>query len=94
MTARCTVIVGERANVLCVPNAAFKWVQGKRVVLVEDAFGVRPVLVRTGMEGLTHTEVLWGLEEGQRVATSLDLPTPLPEEWLEILAAPVEGQDS
>ncbi|HIW00492.1 MAG TPA: MATE family efflux transporter [Candidatus Desulfovibrio intestinipullorum] len=93
MTARCTVIAGEKENVLCVPNAAFKWIQDRKVVFVEDGAGVHPVLVRTGMEGLTHTEVLSGLEEGQRVATSLELPTPLPEDWMQLLAeeAPREG---
>lgn len=96
MTARCTVIVGEKENVLCVPNTAFKWIQDKKVVFVEETAGVRPVLVRTGMEGLTHTEVLAGLEEGQKVVTSLDLPTPLPEDWLQLLAedAPEEDQVS
>lgn len=95
MTARCNVIVGEKENVLCVPNTAFKWIRNRKVVFVEDTAGVRPVLVRTGIEGLTHTEVLEGLEEGQRVATSLDLPTPLPEEWLKVLEeAPQEARDS
>ena len=86
MTARCKVIVDEREHALCVPNAAFKWIDNRKVVFVEDSGEVRPVVVRTGMEGLTHTQVLEGLEEGQGVATSLDLPTPLPEEWQRILA--------
>lgn len=86
MTARCTVIVSEKDNVLCIPNAAFKWIQDKKVVFVEDGQSVRPILVRTGIEGLTHTEVLDGLVKGQKVATSLELPSPLPEEWAALAA--------
>lgn len=90
MTARCTVIVSEKDNVLCIPNAAFKWIQNKKVVFVEDGQSVRPVLVRTGIEGLTHTEVLEGLVPGQKVATSLELPAELPEAWTALAGGTAE----
>ncbi len=87
MTARCSVVLDERSDVLCVPNAAFKWIEGKKVVFVQDGGSVRPVLVRSGVEGLTHTEVLEGVEAGQKVATNIELPSPLPEAWLAAVGA-------
>ncbi len=87
MTARCSVVLEERDSVLCVPNAAFKWIEDKKVVFVGDGSEVRPVVVRSGIEGLSHTEVVDGLEAGQKVATSIELPSPLPAEWLDAIAA-------
>lgn len=83
MTARCNILVAEKDPVLLVPNTAFKWLGNKRVVFVVDGDSVRPVTVRTGLAGLSYTEVVEGLAQGQTVATSLDLPTPLPKEWLQ-----------
>jgi multidrug efflux pump subunit AcrA (membrane-fusion protein) len=83
MTARCNVMVAEKDEALLVPNESFKWLGDKRVVFVVEDGTVTPVAVRTGIEGLTHTEVLDALRSGQQVATKLDLPSPLPEEWLQ-----------
>ncbi|MDR1045975.1 MAG: efflux RND transporter periplasmic adaptor subunit [Candidatus Adiutrix sp.] len=81
MTARCTIVTGEVENALLIPNAAFKWLEDKQIVFVAEGGDVHPVSVVTGLEGLTHTQVLEGLEEGQVVATKLELPSPLPADW-------------
>jgi len=75
MTTQCKIIVREKQNVLSLPNAALKWVEGEQVVfVVEDHDIVRRVSPRLGLTGLTHSEVLEGLSEGDRVATQLVLP--------------------
>lgn len=82
MTARCRILVAHKENALIVPNTAFKWLGTRRVVFVRDASGdVAPVTPQTGIEGLTHTEILGGIEPGTTVVLQLDLPSPLPEEW-------------
>lgn len=82
MTARCEMIVGNKKDVLLVPNAAFKWIGQRRIVLRLNASGKpEPVDVQTGMAGVTHTEVLQGLEEHADVVTRLDASTALPPEW-------------
>ncbi|CCH48476.1 efflux RND transporter periplasmic adaptor subunit [Pseudodesulfovibrio piezophilus] len=85
MTARCYVSVVEKKHVLCVPNAAFKWVGDKHVVFVCEGDGVYPVQVTTGLDGLFVTEVVAGLEEGQQIATHLELPDVLPADWDAVL---------
>ena len=82
MTAHCEMVVGRKEDVLLVPNAAFKWVGSRRILLGMDALGrPRPRGVRTGMVGRKSTEVLDGLEENEVVVTKMDLPDVLPEEW-------------
>ncbi len=84
MTARCRVAVAEQKDTLLVPSTALKWLGTKRVIFVQDDNGtVRTVNPTSGLTGLTHTEILSGLEEQQRVVTRLELPTPLPKEWTE-----------
>ena len=49
MTAHCEMVVGRKESVLLVPNAAFKWVGSRRILLGMDAWGrPRPREVRTG----------------------------------------------
>lgn len=82
MTAHCEMVVGEKEDILKVPNAAFKWVGARRILLALDAGGRPwPRKVRTGMVGRHHTEVLEGLEEDEEVITRVELPEDLPEEW-------------
>ena len=82
MTARCEMVVGNKKDVLLVPNAAFKWIGQRRLVLRVGANGLpAPVDVATGMAGMTHTEVLQGLEEHSEVVTRLTAPDQLPPEW-------------
>lgn len=74
MTTQCRIVVEERPGVLALPNAALKWVDGEQVVFVAGDGPPRRVHPELGLEGLTHSEVLSGLEEGQTVATQLVLP--------------------
>lgn len=84
MTARCRVVVAEKDDVLLVPNTAFKWLGNRRVVFVKDAAGkVLPVSPELGLAGATHTEILQGLDDSHTILTRVDLPSPLPEEWLQ-----------
>ncbi|MDR3175012.1 MAG: efflux RND transporter periplasmic adaptor subunit [Desulfovibrio sp.] len=82
MTARCEIVVGKKDDVLLIPNTAFKWIGQRRIILRLDASGKpAPVDVLTGMEGMTHTEVVRGLEENAVVVTRVILPDTLPPEW-------------
>ncbi|WP_196772873.1 HlyD family secretion protein [Pseudodesulfovibrio alkaliphilus] len=82
MTAHCEMVVGEKKNALLVPNAAFKWVGPRRILLVTDSQGQpRPREAVTGLVGRTNTEVLEGLEEGEVVVTRAELPDILPRAW-------------
>ncbi len=82
MTAHCEMVVGRKDGVLLVPNAAFKWIGSRRVLLALDAQGrPRPREVRTGLVGRTATEVLEGLEDGETVVTRVELPDIFPREW-------------
>ena len=74
MTTQCRIVVQARQDVLALPNAALKWVDGRQVVFVAGQGEPRRVEPELGLEGLTHSEVVSGLEEGQSVATQLVLP--------------------
>lgn len=75
MTTQCRIVVQERSDVVALPNSALKWVDGKQVVYVVAQDGPpRAVTPELGLEGLTHSEVVSGLEAGQTVATQLVLP--------------------
>ena len=75
MTTQCKILVQEKQDVLSLPNSALKWVDNGQVVfVVEDKDRVRRVSPKLGLTGLTHSEVLEGLSEGDRVATQIVLP--------------------
>ncbi|PJB66591.1 MAG: hypothetical protein CO096_16890 [Armatimonadetes bacterium CG_4_9_14_3_um_filter_66_14] len=67
MTASVILEVGERSNVLTVPNKAVKREEGEKVVYVMEQG--KPVRrnVRTGWKDSDYTEILAGLKEGDRV---------------------------
>jgi HlyD family secretion protein len=70
-SARVTVITGQRQNVLSVPNGAVHRQGAVSAVIVVDALGnQRTVTFKPGVVGSERTEVLSGLEDGQRVVTS------------------------
>ena len=74
MTTQVQIVVAEAADVLRLPNAALKWVDGRQLVFVQQEDGsVRQVSPQLGLVGLTYSEVLSGLEEGEQVATQLVL---------------------
>lgn len=77
MTSQCAIVVATKDGVLALPNQALKWVRGQRYVFVQDEAapgGVRRAEPELGLAGLQMTEVLSGLAEGDRVATSITLP--------------------
>lgn len=75
MTTQCRIIVETRDNVLALPNTALKWIGDKQVVYVEAEGGKpRRVQPRLGLQGLEKSEVLEGLNEGDKVAVQLVLP--------------------
>ena len=68
-SADVEVILDTRAGVLRVPSSAL--LQGGRVLLLQDGRLVeRPV--KSGVANWEHTEVVMGLQGGERVVTSLD----------------------
>ena len=75
MTTQVQIVVAEKPDVLLLPNTALKWVDDHQLVFVVTPEGkVRRVTPKLGLAGLTHTEVLAGLNAGERVATQLVLP--------------------
>ncbi|BBD08888.1 efflux RND transporter periplasmic adaptor subunit [Desulfovibrio ferrophilus] len=74
MTTQSQIIVEIKKDVLALPNAALKWVGGEQVVFVSEGKDVRKAYPELGLAGVTHSEVLSGLSEGDTVATQLVLP--------------------
>ncbi|MFV0422880.1 efflux RND transporter periplasmic adaptor subunit [Oleidesulfovibrio sp.] len=74
MTTQCSVIVKVKENVPALPNAALKWVDGEQTVFVQNADGtVRKAYPELGLRGLDVSEVLSGLQLGDKVAVGVDL---------------------
>lgn len=75
MTTQCRIVVERRDDVLAIPNRALKWVGGKQIVFVQNGEGnVEQVSPQLGLSGLTTSEVLGGLSEGDDVAVQVVLP--------------------
>jgi multidrug efflux pump subunit AcrA (membrane-fusion protein) len=69
MSVHATVVTAERRLVLSVPNSALHSADGHTAVTVVDPSGVQhSVSVEAGLVGPDRTEVLSGLNEGDRVA--------------------------
>lgn len=76
MTTQCSIITKEIDSVIVVPNEAIKWVDGKKYVYVVDADGdATPVSPKFGIMGEENTEILSGINEGEKVATRIIIPT-------------------
>jgi HlyD family secretion protein/macrolide-specific efflux system membrane fusion protein len=74
MTTQVQIVVAEKDEVLRLPNAALKWIDGRQVVfLVNPEGNVREVLPTLGLTGMLESEILEGLREGDRVATQVVL---------------------
>jgi len=74
MTTQVQIVVAEKDNVLRLPNAALKWVDGRQVVyLVKTEGQVREVLPKLGLTGLLESEIVEGLKLGDTVATQVVL---------------------
>ena len=68
MTARVSVHVGERKDVLVIPVLAIKDNKGQRFVQVQGSDGqIQSVKVNTGLTGEDKIEVVKGLKEGDTV---------------------------
>jgi HlyD family secretion protein len=67
-TARATVLTAERTDVLTVPNSAVRQQGGASTVVVYAPSGdQRTVSFQAGLVGADRTEVVSGLNEGDRV---------------------------
>lgn len=75
MTTQVQIVVAEKSDVLTLPNSALKWVDGRQVVFVkEPGGGVRQLMPKLGLAGVSHSEIIEGLSEGDEVATQVVLP--------------------
>ncbi len=78
MTANANIQVAQKDNVLLVPNRAIRALNNnRRIVSVYDGLQLKEVGLKLGMSNDQETEVLAGLEEGQRVVVTA-LPTGVP----------------
>ncbi len=74
MTTQVQIVVEEKSDVLRLPNAALKWVNGNQLVFVQEPGGeVRKSTPELGLAGLGYSEVTSGLSEGDQVAVQVDL---------------------
>ncbi|MHB1397636.1 MAG: efflux RND transporter periplasmic adaptor subunit [Trichloromonadaceae bacterium] len=75
MTTQVQIVVAEKTEVLILPNSALKWVDGRQVVFVREPGGsIRELTPKLGLAGLSHSEIVEGLQEGAEVATQVVLP--------------------
>lgn len=67
MTSHAKIIIGEKKNVLVVPNRAVRFEEGKNVVYVKA--GDKTLLrgVETGIRDDRFTEIISGLKEGEQI---------------------------
>lgn len=68
LTATANIIVDQKDNVLLVPNRAIRVNRNIRSVLVATGEGLVEKQIQTGMASDQYTEVVAGLNEGDRVA--------------------------
>ena len=74
MTVYSKIIVGEKKDVLLVPNSSLKYENGKQYVYkIKNGKPVK-TYVKTGIIGENYTEILEGLNEGDKVAVKVILP--------------------
>jgi len=67
LSATCTFLVGEKSNVLTLPTRAIRQRDGKATVTIPGDPASRNVLVEVGLEGDEMTEIISGLNEGDKV---------------------------
>jgi RND family efflux transporter MFP subunit len=74
MTTQAQVVVKTKDDVLLIPNNALKWVEDQQVVFVQGEDGsIRRVSAELGLAGVKESEVLSGLQAGDKVATQVEL---------------------
>lgn len=67
LSATCTFLAGERENVLTLPTRALRQRDGKSMVQIPGDPNPRTVMVETGLQGDENTEIVSGLNEGDKV---------------------------
>lgn len=67
LSASCTFLAGEKSNVLTLPTRALRQRDGKATVQVPGDPSPRTVQVEVGLEGDESTEIISGLNEGDKV---------------------------
>lgn len=69
MTVTCAIEVAKHNNVLVVPTTAVSDVNGKTYVMLAQPNGAPPIAreVTTGLSSITQTEILKGLQEGDKI---------------------------
>ena len=67
MTANTTITVAKREKVLAVPNQAVRREDGQRVAFIQEGDRFVPRPIKTGWKDKAYTEILGGLQEGERV---------------------------
>jgi HlyD family secretion protein len=67
MTARVTITVGERKNVMMVPLAAIKEENGQKYVEVMTNGKTESILVNVGLKNDENVEILSGLSEADQI---------------------------
>jgi HlyD family secretion protein len=67
LSATCTFLAGERTNVLTLPTRAIRRRDGKTTVTIPGDPQPRTVLVDVGLEGDEMSEIVAGLNEGDKV---------------------------
>lgn len=77
MTVNANIQVAKKENVLLVPNRAIRALNSRRVVSVYDGTALHDSELKLGLSNEQETEVISGLEEGQRVVVTA-LPTTIP----------------
>jgi len=74
MTVHAQVITEVKKNALLIPNAALKFKEGKPLVYRVEGKKLIPTPVKIGLKGERGIEIISGLKEGQKIATSFILP--------------------
>ena len=76
MTTQCKIIISSKKDVLVVPNESLKWKDNHYIVYRianEEKNITDEVPVKLGERGDTTTEILNGLEEGDKIAVKIKL---------------------
>ena len=75
MTTQVKIITARKDNILVLPNAALKWVDGSQTVfVVREDQTVQEVSPELGLTGVDTSEIVSGIDKGARVATQIVLP--------------------
>ncbi len=70
MTATVTIVTEERTDAVMVPTAAISEFEGKKIVRVWKESRPRPIEVKTGLVNGSDTEILEGIEIGDKVVST------------------------